>query len=59
MSYMILNRGSNTMWCGPNLATTCTFHLEMDAPWGKIPMPTLTLIQPHSLTTNRPTDWRS
>ena len=35
-SYMYSNTHSLMTRCGPSRTTTCTFHYEADAPWGRI-----------------------
>ena len=58
-SYMYSKTHSLTTRCGPNRTTTCTFHFEGDAPWGR----NLTLMnsrnQPPNLTLHLPSNRRN
>ena len=45
---------SHTMRCVPSHMTICTYHFEVDFPWGRIPMLTLPPAQHPSLSQNQP-----
>ena len=58
-SCMCFRTLSHTMKCGPCHKTTCTFHFEADAPWGRNLMLTRLRNQPSNATPNQPSGRRT